>query len=71
MMNALYSWERDSLEGPHDAEAMERCALKLRKNFVRKVWTCEPKERVWSKETPRNLGVGFNVREVAVRVSWG
>jgi len=25
-MNALYSWERDSLEGPHNAEAIERSA---------------------------------------------
>jgi len=35
-MNALYSWERDSLEGPHDAEAMERSALKREKNFVQR-----------------------------------
>jgi len=27
-MNTLYSWERDSLEGPHDAETMERSAPK-------------------------------------------
>jgi len=27
-IKALYSCERDSLEGPHDAEAMERSALK-------------------------------------------
>jgi len=38
-MNALYSWERDSLEGHHDAEAMERSALKRGKNFVQKDWT--------------------------------
>jgi len=37
-MNALYSWERDSLEGLHDAEAMERSALKREKNFVRRDW---------------------------------
>jgi len=55
-MNALNRWERDSLERPYDAEAMERCALKLGKNFVRRVWTCEPKERVRSKVTPKNLG---------------
>jgi len=42
-MNALYIWERDSLERPHDAEAMERSALKQGKNFVRRDWTCEPK----------------------------
>jgi len=45
-MSALYCRERDSLEGPHDSEAMERSALKQGKNFVRKDWTCEPKERV-------------------------
>jgi len=27
-MKALCSWERDSLEGPHDAKAMEQSALK-------------------------------------------
>jgi len=32
-MKALYSWERDSLEEPHDAEAMERSVLKQGKNF--------------------------------------
>jgi len=62
-MNALYSWERDSLEGPHDAEAMEQSALKWGKNFVRRDWTCEPKERVRSKVTPRNLGVELNIRK--------
>jgi len=63
-MNAFYIWERDSLEGPHDAEAMERSALKRGKNFVWKDWTCEPKERVPSKVTPRNLGAELNVRKV-------
>jgi len=61
-MNALYS-----LEGPHDAEAMERNALKRGKNFVRRDWTREPKERVRSKVTPRNLGVGLNVRGVGIQ----
>jgi len=28
---------------------------------VRRDWTCEPKERVRSKVTPRNLGAGLNV----------
>jgi len=45
-MNDFYSSERDSLEGPHDAEAIERSALKRRKNFVRRDWTCEPNERI-------------------------
>jgi len=30
-MKALCSWERDSLEGSHDAEAMEQSAFKARK----------------------------------------
>jgi len=42
-MKALYSWERDSLKEPHDAEAMEphdteameRSVLKRENNFVR------------------------------------
>jgi len=33
-MKALYGWERNSLEGFHEVEAMERSALKRRKNFV-------------------------------------
>jgi len=61
-MNVLYSWERDSLEGPHDAEAMERRALKRGKNFVWRDWTREPKERVWSKVTPKNFEVRLKVR---------
>jgi len=40
-MKAQYGWERDSLVRPHDAEAMERSALKRGKNFVRRDWTCE------------------------------
>jgi len=68
-MNALYSWERESLVGPHDAKAMEWSALKREKNFAWRDWTREPKERVWSKVMPRNLGVGLNVRRVPVRES--
>jgi len=32
-IKALYRLERDSLEGPHDAEAMERSALKREKTL--------------------------------------
>jgi len=35
-MIASYSWERVFLEGLHDAEAMERSALKWGKNFLRR-----------------------------------
>jgi len=45
-------------------EAMERSALKRGKNFVRREWTCEPKEKVRSKVTPRNMGEGLKVRGV-------
>jgi len=70
-MKALYSWKRDSLEGLHEAEAMERSALKRGKKFIRKEWTCEPKERVRSKVTPRSLETGLNVRGVLpIRVNW-
>jgi len=36
-MNALYSWERDSLKGLHDAEAMEQSALGLGPHLFVKV----------------------------------
>jgi len=58
------------LEGPHDAEALERSGLRQGKNFVRRDWTCEPKKRVRSKVTPRNLGAVLNVSDVPVRLSW-
>jgi len=74
-MNTLYSWEMDSLEGPHDVKATEQSALKRGKNFVRRDWTWKPKERVRSKVTPRNLGVELNVRGGAsqreLRLKWG
>jgi len=61
------------MKGSYDAEAMERSALKRGKNFVRREWTCEPKERVRSKVTPRNLRPRnlLAVRGVPIRVSWG
>jgi len=65
-MNAFYIWERDSFRDP-----MMQSALKQGKNFVRREWTCEPKEMVRSKVMLRNLGVGLNVRGVPVKVSWG
>jgi len=68
-MNALYSWERDTLEGPHDAQAGAE-GFKAGKNFVRD-WTCEKKQRVRSKVRTRNLVAGLNVRGVLVRVRWG
>jgi len=61
-MKALYSWERDSLEEPHDAVAMERSALKG-ENIVWRKRICEPKERVQSKVPPRNLRARLNVGE--------
>jgi len=61
-MNALYSWERGFFERPHDVEEMERSALKRRKNFARRDWTCKPKKRIQLKVTLRNLGAELNVR---------
>jgi len=57
------------LEGPHDAEANGAECFKARKVLCTKKWTCEPKERVRSMVTPRNLGGKLNVRGVQVRVS--
>jgi len=68
-MKTLYSWKRDSVEGPHDAEAMERSALKRGKNFLRWEWTCEPRE-CSVKSNAEELGAELNVRRVPVRVSW-
>jgi len=60
-MNALYSWEKDSLEGPHDAEAMERSALKRGKTLCGGTGHANQR-RVRSKVTSRNLEAGLNVR---------
>jgi len=69
-MKALYSWERSYLEGPHDAEAMERSALMRGKNCAEGVDMRTKREGLVKGHT-KKLGVGLNVRGVPVRVSWG
>jgi len=53
------------MEGPHDAEAMERSALKREKTLYRRNGR-EPKESSVKSHTKE-----LNVRGVLVRVSWG
>jgi len=50
--------DRNALEGPHDAEDMERSTLKQGKKFIRRKETCEPKKFGQMSHTPRNLGRG-------------
>ena len=53
----LYRRERDSLEGPHEEAEIQRKALRRGKNLAFSEDTCLEKERVWSKLTPRKVGV--------------
>ena len=58
----LYRTERDSLEGPHDEAEIQPKALRRGKNLAFSEDTCLEKERVQSKVTPRNIGVGLKQR---------
>ena len=58
----LYRRERDSLEGPHEEAQIQRKALRHGKNLVFSENACLEKERVWSKVTPRKVGVGLKRR---------
>ena len=58
----LYRRERDSLEGPHDEAEIQRKDLRRGKNLAFSEDTCLEKERVRSKVTPRNVGVGLKRR---------
>ena len=60
---ALYRRERDSLEGPHENTEIQRKALRREKNLAFSEDTCLEKERVWSKVTPRKVGVGLKRRQ--------
>ena len=51
--------DKDSLEGPHDEEAMDLRALRRGMNFPFKEEMCEAKDRVRSSLTPRKVGVGL------------
>ena len=59
---ALYTRERDSLEGPHEEAEIQRKALRRGKNLALSEDTCLEKERVRSKVTPRKVGVGLKRR---------
>ena len=73
---ALYRRERDSLEGTHEEAKIHRKALKQEKNVVLSEDTCLEKKRMWSKVTPRKVGVGLkrrrelSRRRLGWRLSW-
>jgi len=69
-MKALYSWERDSLEGPYDAEAMEQSALKRGKTLCRglDIWT---KQESLVKSNTEELGCGVECKEGASQSELG
>ena len=58
----LYRRERDSLDGPHDEAEIQCKALSRGKNLAFSEDTRLEKERVWSKVTPRKIGVGLKRR---------
>ena len=68
--------ERDSLEGSQEEAEIQHKALRQRKNFAFSEDTCLEKERVWSKVTPRKVGVGLkwrrelNKRRLEWRLAW-
>ena len=68
---ALYRRKRDSLEGPHEEAEIQRKALRQGKNLAFSEDTCLEKERVWSKVTPRKVGVGLKPRRDLSKRSWG
>ena len=60
---ALYTKERDSLEGPHEEAEIQRKTLRCGKNLAFMEVTCLEKERVRWKVTPRNVRVGLKRRQ--------
>ena len=72
----LYRRERDSLEGLHEEAEIQRKALRRGKNLAFSEDACLEKERVWSKVTPRKVGVGLkrrrgpNKRRLGCRLAW-
>ena len=59
---ALYRREKDSLEGPHEEAEIQRKAFRHGKHLAFSEETCLEKERVRSKVTPREVGVGLKRR---------
>ena len=72
----LYRTESDSLEGPHEEAEIQRKALRHGKNLAFSEDTCLEKERVWSKVTPRKVGIGLkrrrepSSRRLGWRLAW-
>ena len=68
----LYRRERDSLEGPHEEEEIQRKALRRGKNLAFSEDKCLEKERVRTKVTPRKVGVGLKRRRELIkrRLGW-
>ena len=58
----LYRRDRDSLEGPHEEAEIQRKALRREKNLTFSKETSLVKERMWSKVTPRKVGVALKRR---------
>ena len=63
--------ERDSSKGPHEEAEIQRRALRHRKILTFSEDTCLEKERMWSKMTPRKVGVGLKRRRDPSRSRMG
>ena len=59
---ALYRRETDSLEDPHEEAEIQRKTLRRGKNLAFSEDTCLENERVQSKLTPREVGMGLKQR---------
>ena len=72
----LYRRERAFLDGPHEEAERQHKVLKPAKNLAFSKDTCLKKKRVWSKVTPRKVGVGLkqrrelNKRRSGWRLAW-
>ena len=62
---------RDSLEGPHEEAEIKHKALRRGKNLAFCEDTCSENERMWSKVTPRKVGVGLKRRREPSRKRFG
>ena len=68
---ALYTRDRDSLEGPHDEVEIQRRALRRGRNLAFSEDTSLEKERVRSKVTPRKAGVRLKRRREPSKRGFG
>ena len=73
---ALHRREKESLEGPHEEAEIQHKALTRGKNLAFSENICSEKESVWTKVTPRKVGVGLKRRQelsrrrLAWRLAW-